>query len=83
LELLRFARVTGTTFIPQFTCILKKSGLYEKKLLKLLGLLGFMKIEILYRETDWELISDRRCMRNLLLFYNVVNKTALIMIISP
>jgi len=26
------------------------------------GLLVFIKIEILYRETDWELISDRRCM---------------------
>ena len=38
------------------------------------GLPIFTKIEILYIETDWELLSARRKRRKLQLFYNIVNK---------
>ena len=38
------------------------------------GLPIFTKIEILYIETDWELLSARRKRRKLQLFYNIINK---------
>ena len=45
------------------------------------GLPIFTKTEILYRETGWELLSVRWKRRKRQLFYNIVNKNTLIIVV--